>query len=361
MNFDLNVIWILLLLLSVLVVAHEYGHFSAARAFGVKVHEFSVGFGPLIGKFNWKGVQYSFRWILLGGFCKIAGMDIALEGSEKPNDEPGHSFIDLTLWKKIVIIAAGPFFNLFLAMILIFITAAFVGLPSNLRNPASIIEQALPGTPAFAAGFQPGDRVISINGIPVKRWVDIPPLVKGSGGKPLAIQIERQGRILVKKVTPMYNPFEKTYILGISYVTGFKRYPVMDAAKLAVIYPWIFIRDTAQALVLMIRGELKGGGMGPIGMAAALDQYTKLPIYYFIMFTIILCLSLFFFNILPIPLPLLDGGWIVILVLEWILRREFSADQKAVAQFIGLMLIAFLFIVITYGDILTAIQRFFGG
>jgi regulator of sigma E protease len=203
--------------------------------------------------------------------------------------------------------------------------------------------------------------VLSINGVPIKQWTDIPPLVRGSGGKQLTIQIKRGEKTLVKKVTPMYNPIDKVYMLGINGVTGFKRYPAGDAVKLAITYPWTFIGDNVRGLILMIRGEIKGGGMGPIGMAAALDQYTKLPLYYLFTFTVIICLSLFIFNILPIPLPLLDGGWIAILILEWILRREFSADQKAVAQFIGLMLIAFLMIVVAYGDISTTIQRFFGG
>lgn len=101
--------------------------------------------------------------------------------------------------------------------------------------------------------------------------------------------------------------------------------------------------------------------MGPIGMINVMEQNTRLPIYHNLSFIILISLSLFFFNLLPLPLPLLDGGWIVIMILERILRHEFSADQKAIAQLVGLTLVGFLFIVITYGDILTTIKRFFGG
>jgi regulator of sigma E protease len=362
-SFNFNAIWQFIVVLGILVVVHEYGHFAAARAFGVKVYEFSVGFGPLIGKFNRKGVQYSFRWVLLGGFCKIAGMDMALEGKESEESplKPGESFLDLSLWKRIVVIAAGPFFNLFLAMILIFGTFTLVGQPTFLSNPAPIIEQAMPGSPAFEAGFQPGDKILSMNNLPVKQWVDIPRIMKQNDGKPVTIRFERKGQTLVKKVKPMYNPMEKRYVLGINGITGYKKVPVLEAAKMSVVYPWLFIRDTAKGLVMMIRGQVKGGGMGPIGMVAAIEQNTKLPVYYTLFFMIIISISLFFFNLLPVPLPLLDGGWIVIMIIERLLRREFSAEQKAVAQLVGLTLIAFLFIVITYGDILTTFRRFFGG
>ncbi len=361
MQFDFNAIWQLLLLLSVLVVVHEYGHFAAARAFGVKVHEFSVGFGPLIGKFNWKGVQYSFRWILLGGFCKIAGMDIALEGSGEKDPDPEHSFAGLSLWKKVVVIGAGPVFNLLLAVVLMFVIAAFVGVPSSGTN-MPIIEQATPGTPAFEAGLQPGDRITAINGQPVKEWMDISRLIKESGAEESVFQIERQGKTIVKKITPMYNPVEKKYMLGIIGVTTeYKTVSVLEAAKYAVTYPWFFTKSMVMGVGMMIRGEIKGGGMGPIGMVAAMEQYTRLPIYHTLMFAVFISLSLFIFNMLPLPLPLLDGGWITILLLERLIRREFNAEQKAVAQFVGLMLIAFLFIVVTYGDILTTIRRFFGG
>lgn len=262
MGFNFNVIWQFLIVLSILVIAHEYGHFAAARSFGVKVYEFSVGFGPLIGKFNWKGVQYSFRWVLLGGFCKIAGMDIALEGSENSNSEasnsgPEHSFVDLSLWKRIVVIAAGPIFNLFLAVILVFFTATLIGLPSNLRNTAPIIEQAIPGSPAFEAGFRPGDRIMSINGNSVKQWTDIPKLVKQFGKNPVTIEIQRQGTIYRKKVTPMYNPIDKRFVLGINGVTDYKTIAPGEAAKLAVSYPWIFIRETVNGLSMMIGVKLR--------------------------------------------------------------------------------------------------------
>ncbi len=360
MGFDFNAIWKTLLLLSFLVVVHEFGHFITARMFGVKVYEFSVGFGPLIAKFNWRGVQYSFRWILLGGFCKIAGMDIALEGeSEDPPVEPKESFNYLALWKKVVVIAAGPVFNLILAMILIFTMAAFVGLPSSIKSPAPIIEQATPGSPAFEAGLKPGDRIVAIEREPVKVWQDISKLVAKSKGRTITLTIERKNQIIEKKLTPFYNSIEKRYLIGISPVPNYERTSIGQAAKIAVVYTKDFIGQFLKSFGQIIAMAFKGGVMGPIGMVTVIEQSGGLPLYHLFFLLIQISLFLFLFNMLPIPLPLLDGGWIVILLLERLFRKEFSAQQKAAAQMIGLMAMLVLGVMVTYNDILRVIKMYF--
>lgn len=360
MGFDFNAIWKTLLLLSFLVVVHEFGHFITARLFGVKVHEFSVGFGPLIAKFNWKGVQYSFRWILLGGFCKIAGMDMAVEGEpEEPPVDPKESFNNLSLWKKVVVIGAGPVFNLILAMILIFLMAAFVGLPSSIKSPAPIIEQATPGSPAFEAGLKPGDRILAIDEKPVKEWMDIPKLVAESEGKTLKITLERQNQILEKQVTPFYNPLEKRYLIGISPVPNYEKTSLGEAVKIAFVYTWNFIGQFYKSFGQIISLAFKGGVMGPIGMVTVIEQSSGLPLYHILFLLIQISMFLFIFNMLPIPLPLLDGGWIVILLLEKLFRKEFSPEQKAAAQMIGLMAMLVLGLLVTYNDVLRFIRMYF--
>ncbi len=360
MGFDFNAIWKTLLLLSFLVVVHEFGHFITARMFGVKVYEFAVGFGPLIGKFNWKGVQYSFRWILLGGFCKIAGMDMALEGDPEAEPvKPEESFNYLSLWKKTTVIAAGPTFNLILAMLLIFLMAAFVGLPSSIKSPAPIIEQATPGSPAFEAGLKPGDKIVAIDENPVKEWQDIPKLVAKSEGRTLKITLERQNQVIEKKITPFYNPIEKRYLIGISPVPNYERTSIGKAAKIAVVYTWDFIGQFFKSFGQIISLAFKGGVMGPIGMVTVIEQSSGLPLYHTFFLLIQISLFLFIFNMLPIPLPLLDGGWIVILLLEKLFRKEFSAEQKAAAQMVGLMAMLVLGVLVTYNDILRFIKMYF--
>lgn len=362
MGFNFNSIWQTVLLLSVLVVVHEYGHLVLARAFGVTVHEFSIGFGPPIVKFNWKGIAYSIRWVLLGGFVRIAGMDISLEGgTEDQPVKPENSFQFLSLWKKVAVIAAGPVFNLLLAVLLVFVTAAFVGLPNSLRNDAPIIEQAIPGTPAFEAGLKPGDRVLTINNEPVKEWRDISGLIKKFGGQTIELKILRQGETLEKKITPSYSSADKRYTIGITGVPNFQRTSLPEAAKIAVNFPWNFTKAVIKSFAMMFSGEIKGGFMGPIGMVTVIEQNANLPLYYNLFLAVQISMFLFIFNMLPIPLPLLDGGWIVILLLERLFHREFSSEQKATAQMIGLMAMVVLGVLVTYGDFIRMFKRFFGG
>lgn len=363
MSFDFNSIWLTIFMLSALVVVHEFGHFIMARAFGVKVHEFSIGFGPILSKFDWKGIQYTIRWFLLGGFVKIAGLDIALEGegeSEK-SQEKWRTFQDISLWQKIVVIAAGPIFNLLLALVIIFCTAAFIGVPNDLRNDQPIIEQASPGTPAFEAGIRPGDEVLNINGLSVQKWRDIPAIISKNGGKTLSIKIKRQDQILLKKITPMFDPVNKRHIIGISAVLDYKTLPIKEATKITFTYPWTYTVGIVKTFQLMFSGKLKGGLMGPIGMVAVVEQNTRLHPYNTFALAFSISMFLCLFNLLPLPLPLLDGGWIVILLIERLLRREFSAEQKAAAQMVGLAAFLVLGVIIAYGDILTSFKRFFLG
>lgn len=358
----INSIWQTLLLLSMLVVIHEFGHFITARLFGVKVYEFSVGFGPLIGKIERNGIQYSLRWVLMGGFCKIAGMDNALEGEAGEVLDPKESFNCLDLWKKVVVIIAGPTCNLILAVILVFATAAFVGLPSNLRDDLPIVEQAIPGTPAFDAGLRPGDRITSINGEKVVKWQDISRIVSESDGKRLVVDFLRDGQSMTRDMIPYYNELDGRYIIGINAVIDFQRTSIGEAAKIGLHFPWSFTKAVVKSFEIMFSGKAGGAGlMGPIGMISVVEQNANLPLYYNLFLAIQISMFLFLFNMLPLPLPFLDGGWVVILLMERLIGREFTENQKAVAQLVGITAVMLLGVYIAYGDAIRFFKRFFGG
>lgn len=358
--FNLNSIWLTVLILSVLVVVHEFGHFITARAFGVTVHEFSVGFGPLIGKFVRNGIQYSFRWVLLGGFVKIAGMDIALEGEKTEPEIPKEkTFLGLPLWKKIVVIGAGPIFNLVLAVVLFYFLQTSIGMP----NSEPIIRDIMPNSPAYSAGIKPGDRFLKINGQNINNWNDITGIIqKSEHNKPLTIRINRNGQIIDKQLSAQFNEKEKRYYIGI-----INPFLVKVAPKTALTNTLKLPGDIIRALSSMIKGKTKGSLMGPIGMVNQVEQSLKYPpiivIWFLLFFSVNISISLFLFNSLPLPLPLLDGGWIVIMILEKVFRREFSTEQKALAQMIGLVAIIILGLLIAYGDIIQIIKdhKFFGG
>lgn len=200
-GFNLNSIWLAILLLNIVVAVHEFGHYLAARACGVKVHEFSIGFGPLVGKFNRKGIQYSLRWVLLGGYCKIAGMDIALEGEPEQTPVPQEQlFYYKPLRQKLLILAAGPFFNLFMAVLVLFGTAAFIGLPGTTAN--ALVYQVTQGSPAYNAGIQKGDQIVALNRNSIQ-GTEIAKIIGKSGGKPLQVTVRRNNQLLDKEITPI--------------------------------------------------------------------------------------------------------------------------------------------------------------
>jgi regulator of sigma E protease len=367
-GFNFNSIWLTLLMLSVAVMIHEYGHFLTARSFGVTVYEFSLGFGPLIGKFTRGGVQYSLRWILFGGFCKIAGMDMALEGETKePETRPEHIFYNLSLWKKVIVLATGSIFNLILGMIVFFGALIWIGAPvvshGALVSDSVVISTVNQKSPALEAGFKPGDKLVAVNDKPIKQSTDLSDVVQKAPNQVLRIQINRNGTKLIKALKAKYSPENKKYLIGVSLMVTpkFKTASFNEAAKQTVSLPW----TTIKMLVKLIKGKVKGTLMGPIGAVDMIEQTLQLPpqlvwfsmVQFFAAISISLCL----FNLLPLPLPILDGGWIVILILEKIFRREFSAKQKAAAYTIGLLAVLCAFVWITYGDVLRLVKRVLGG
>lgn len=354
-----------LIFLSILVVVHEFGHFITARMFGVKVYEFAVGFGPVIAKCVHNGVQYSFRWILMGGFCKIAGMDMAVEGTTDDSEplKPEESFQFQKLWKRILIIAAGPLFNLFLAIILMFVTAAFIGLPSDLRagNPP-IVEQASPGFPAFEAGVLPDDRILAIDEQKITVWQDVTKYVAQSDGSPLKFTIERSGKTIVKEIVPQYLESQKRYFVGLSPVINYETVSIGEALKMSIQLPWFFMQGIVATVQMLAQGDLTAGAMmGPIGMVSVIEQNAVLHLFNNMFLAIQISMFLFFFNLLPLPFPFLDGGWIMLLLVQKLIGREFTENQLGWAQMIGMSLFLLLGIYVAYGDVLRLIKRGFGG
>jgi regulator of sigma E protease len=367
-GFNLNSIWLTLLMLNLAVIIHEYGHLITARAFGVTVYEFSVGMGPLIGKFTRRGVQYSLRWILIGGFCKIAGMDMALEGETKdPETRADHMFYNLALWKKIIVLATGAIFNLALGMVIWCFAMMVIGTPviskGALAIDSIVIGSVNPKSPAMKAGIQPGDKIITVNDQHLNNLTDLSNLVQQSATKVLRIKVARKDQILVKGLIPQYSPENKKYLIGVILmpIPKFKKTSIIQATKDTITFPWNYLKLLGQVL----SGKIKGGLSGPVGIVSVVDQALQSPpqliIINIVQLFFIISISLCFFNLLPLPLPILDGGWIVILIIEKILRREFSTEQKTTAYTIGLVLFLLTFVWVTYGDIISLVKRVIGG
>ncbi|HPT67938.1 MAG TPA: M50 family metallopeptidase [Bacillota bacterium] len=351
----------LLVVLNIIVIAHEFGHFFWARRFGTKVHEFSVGFGPLLSKHVRDGIQYSLRAVPLGGFVKISGMDIALEGQEDEEAAvaPEERFSALPLLKKIIVIIAGSVNNLAIGVILLIIVAAFVGIPYEAEMDRAIAHIVLPKSPAYEAGLSPGDQILAIDGKTIKNWDEMVGIIYKSPNKPLVFTISRKGRVFTRRITPIYDPKAKIGLIGIHAPYKTKRLPLGEAFVFGFQRSWELLYGNTVALLRIITGKERANLMGPFGMIGYVGQARETGPDYFLQVCATISLFLGFFNLLPIPLPLLDGGWVVIFLLERLRRKEFSPEQKSIAQMVGLGLLLLLFIFVTYSDIGSDVQRLF--
>ncbi|MGQ9779319.1 MAG: M50 family metallopeptidase [Bacillota bacterium] len=344
-----------LLVLDVLIIVHELGHFLLARFFGVKVKEFAVGFGPLLTRVVHKGIVYSFRAVPFGGFVRLAGMEMA---GEEEEEEPGPGdFGRQPTWKKSLIVLAGPLNNLLLAAFTLILAFAAIGIPVALEKRA-VIGFVDPKTPAYEAGLTAGDRVVAVDGKTVATWDELAKAIRQSGGKPIALLVEREGRRFIRTVKPFFDPQIGGYRVGISPRYLFKRLGIWESIVTGVKYLFLLGMGLVEMGIQALLGQARVPLAGPIGAIGTFVESFQAGPWWFLQLVASINLFLAFFNLLPIPLPLLDGGWVVIYLIERIRRREFTAEQKAAAQLFGLVVLLTFFLFVTYGDVITGIRRF---
>ncbi len=341
-----------IIVLGVLVFVHELGHFLLAKKLGVGVLTFSLGFGrKLIGR-KIGETQYQISAVPLGGFVKLIGENP--EEEVKEEDRP-RSFSNQPVWKRALIVSAGPFFNFFLAVAL-FSTVNLFGIPFF----PSKIGEVSPGLPAEKAGFKKGDIVLSINGEKVSKWEELYTIIRNSEGKELLIKVKRDGEVLDLKVTPQ--PFKDKNIFG-EEVSTFKigienpkevlleKVNPFVAMGLGFAQTWNGIKLTLVSIVKLIQRVIPAKTIGgPILIAQLAGEQAKRGVLSFALFMAILSINLGVINLFPIPI--LDGGHFLFLGAEAILRKPLSLKKMEIAQQIGLAFIILLMLFAFYNDLI---------
>lgn len=347
---------VFIILFGILVVVHEFGHFFFARLFGVTVYEFSVGLGPVLWQTKRHDILYSVRAIPFGGFAKVAGMEIVIEG--KDEKKPGERlFSALSLGKKIMILVAGSLNNLVVAMLTFVFIAAALGLPYQLQSDRALVGFVEPKSPAYEAGLSTGDEIIALNGQKIKSWEEITRIIHNSPREKLTIKFKRKEAIFTREIIPVYDSALKAGRIGILPAYAVKRLPLWEAICYGVGVTGYQLVALPVSIFKIMIGQERAQFLGPIGMVGVIDQALKSGLYLF--FTMFASFNLFLgiFNLLPIPLPLLDGGWIVIYILEKLRGKEFTPEQKASAQMIGLLLIVTFYLAVIFSDITSVLRR----
>jgi len=356
MNFFLYYILPFILVLGILIFFHELGHFLVAKCSGVKVLKFALGFGPkLVGK-NIGDTEYSIRYFPLGGFVKMLGEDESDEESKNlPPEEAKKSFENQPVFIRIAIVAAGPLFNLILALILFsglfFISGQQVIIPE--------IGQITEGMPAHKAGLQKGDVVVSIEGKAINTWSEMKDIVQPSAGKPLKITIQRGDKLLTHIIVPeatvvknMFGQEIRAALIGIVSSGKVKKiqFGPWEAAKKATIETWKWVKLTCLVVVKLFQGAIplkEVGGPILIGhMAGKLAQDSFINL---IPFMAIISVNLAILNLFPIPI--LDGGLIIFLLFELLLGKPLRPKMRELAMKAGLFLLVFLMLIITFNDL----------
>jgi len=344
------------IVLGILVFVHELGHFVLAKRLGIGVVTFSLGFGPKLYGRKVRETQYQVAAVPLGGFVKLIGEN---PGEEVKEEDRHRSFSAAPIWKRAMIIGAGPFFNFFLAVAL-FSTINFFGIP---YLPTKIGELS-PGLPAEKAGLKKGDILLSIDGEKVSRWDDLPRIIRGSQGKELTLQVKRNGETLEVKVVPessktknFFGEEIQTFMIGIQpadEVVVEKVNPFV-AVGMGFAQTWGAIKLTVVSVVKLIERVIPAKTIGgPILIAQLAGEQAKKGLVHFGLFMAILSINLGVINLFPVPI--LDGGHFLFLALEAILRKPISIKKMEIAQQVGLILIILLMIFAFYNDILRIVS-----
>jgi regulator of sigma E protease len=343
--------------LGIMIFFHELGHFLVAKYFNVKVLQFALGFGPKIVEKTLGETEYSIRYIPLGGFVKMLGEDAEEDDTVKlsPEDEK-RAFNRQHAIKRIAIVAAGPAFNLLLALFL------FCGsyIISGDYIMTAEVGQITEGSPAYKAGIKEGDIIASADGSAVKSWDDLKKIMQDKAGSAIALKVKRGNEILNMTVVPeqstVKNEFGeeiKSALIGIVTAGKYEKieFSPVQAIGQGFKDTWKWIKLTCLVVVKLFEGvvSIKTLG-GPIMIGQLTGELVQKNIGYLIPFMGIISINLGILNLFPIPI--LDGGFIIFLLIELVMGRPLSIKKREMAQKIGFSLLIALMVLVFYNDIL---------
>jgi regulator of sigma E protease len=338
----MNLIYILgaILAFSVLVIVHELGHFLLAKLNGVKVEEFSLGMGPKLFGIKGKETEYLIKALPIGGYVKMLGEE------EKVSD--ARSFSSKAPSQKLSIIAAGPIMNFILAIVLF----AVIGSIRGFAVP--VVDSVDQDKPAYAAGMQKGDKIISVNNKKIKTWDDFFTEVYMADGNGLNIKVSRDNNVKSFDVVPVKDPVENRYIVGIRPQL-LENPTLAQSASYGLTQTGSIVKQTFGVLKTLFTGKASASDIGgPITIIKVSTKAAEQGLIPLMAFAAYLSVQLAIFNI--IPFPALDGGWIFMLLFEIITRKKIDDNKIGIINYIGFAILMALMVVVVIKDILFPIK-----
>ncbi len=336
-----------------LIVIHELGHMLTAKALGVRVPEFGIGFGPAIFKKKFGETVYSFRIILLGGFAKMAGMEDIGSVKQQEGELAPDTYPSKAPWKRALIIFAGPGVNIVACVLILAGTYMFSGVVTGATTQ---VDEVVPKTFAAEAGIKAGDKLVGLDGSKIGNWDNFQKTIADKKpGEEVALAVERDGERRTFTGELSENPQDPEQgLVGVRPVPVTTSYGPLQSLGFGV-------QRTAEFTVLYVGGlyQLVTGQMdffdnvsGPVGIVGASSELVSEGVY--VRFLAIISLILGIMNLLPI-LPL-DGGHLLFIATEKIIGRPVSQQTMGKVAFLGLALFLTLFLFATYADISKIIE-----
>ena len=368
-------ILIALVMLGIIIFIHEFGHFLVGRLMGIGVIEFSIGMGPKI--IGWKGrkrddaepTAYSFRAIPLGGYCAFEGEDGESAGRRAMNNQPA--------WKRALTVAAGPFMNLLLAFV---IAAAFIagGKIYDVYSEPQVVPyvgELVENMPAERAGILPGDVITSVNGSVISfdenGYNTLKEAITGcEEGEALSVEVTRgEGETRSFEIVPEYDE-EGNLLLGVRFSMAYRSYDcnLLGAMPEALSFMWNTAKATYNALIGLIRDLFMGNHIeegtvsGVVGIVSAVSGELKVGfaekfssgMFALVYYVMAISLSLGIMNLLP--LPALDGGRLILLIIEAVTGKHLKRETEGKINLIALLLLVALMLLITFFDVKSLIR-----
>ena len=342
-----------LLVLGLCVFVHELGHYLAARACGLTVVEFAVGMGPVIAKWRKNDIDYSIRALPIGGFCSFIG-----ENADDEAEDPRNINLQ-PAWKRLLMTIAGPLMNGLLALVMAVVLMSAVG-EYVLDNHIELVETA---SPAQEAGLLSGDEIVAVNGVFYETAEEISAAIGATGENDVALTLRRGGETIETTVSKRYDEASGRYLMGITFGTERVRMGFFKAVGNSFAYCAELLKTMIQTLGQMFTNkEVMDSVAGPVGTVSLVTELSRSSfeqsfaegMTMVINLLVIISMNLGLMNLLP--LPALDGGRTVLLVVETVTGKHLSRKAESIVHFAGLILLLGLIVLITGRDIL----RLFG-
>lgn len=313
----------------VIVLIHEFGHFAVAKLSGIRVEEFAIGMGPKVFGKKKGETLYSVRLLPIGGLCKLTGED-------------GDSFDDKSFSQKSVpvrmaVIFFGPLMNFLLAVLIFSLVI--------IQSP--IISEVIIDKPAYNAGVLKGDKILKINDSNVKEWDEVKPLIQNSESESILLTVKRKNEIKEISIKPMVDDINEGAIIGIRPALRIKSFSITQGVKTTIsiagsMFDFLFKLITKRGTTEDVSGV--------VGIFVIISETVKYGLLYVLDLTAILSLNLGIINLLPIPA--LDGGRLLFLIIEWIRRKPLEAEKEGLIHFVGFVMLMVLVVIITFNDLI---------